>query len=278
MASSKLFTVLICTLGFTYQAGQVCLAYFSYPSSSSIDLTKSRDLYVPSLSYCISHHSSDPGETIADIDERMATWAALVICKIRVLGPNYSLATYDCHNVSQVVTRVLGILWCMQYQNGDMKTLRALATQDNVMVLGIKQHMLTKHAILFLHSSGMGISRRSQMVTIQDGHHFVHFKKLGVTRLPAPYGGRCRNYQQDGFSSAGDCLDQCIVKQAMKAFQLWPREVAASGQQHVAMLLNGSVMALEKCSNHCQEADCQVDNYIVDSSFLKPIDTWSYRS
>ncbi|KAI1294810.1 hypothetical protein HDE_05709 [Halotydeus destructor] len=268
MASLKLAIVMFCILGFAYQAGQICLTYFSYTSSSSIHLTSSRYLNIPSFSYCMPHYSPSVDETIAEINARMVPYASLLQCTLGPPDRARNGAKNGCQDHFKQVTKVFGPNWCLQYQNGGVKMLRSLALQDKLVVVLVERHAQTYYGLFFLHSTDMRISHRNRLVAIQDGYHLVYFRKLEVTRLPSPYGGHCRNYREDGYLSAGHCLDQCIVWITMEKFQKWPLRVAAEVQLNITIGEANSKMDLEYCSKKCDKADCHVDSYLIDKIFF----------
>ncbi|KAI1294585.1 hypothetical protein HDE_05712 [Halotydeus destructor] len=276
MAALKLAIMMICILGFVYQAGQICLTYFSYTSSSSIHLTSSRYLNIPSFSYCMPHYSLSVDETIAEINARMVPYASLLQC---TLGPPERARNggeNGCREHFKQVTKVFGLSWCLQYQNGGMKMLRSLALQDKLVVVHVERHTQTYYGLLwtvvYLHSTDMRISHWSRLVAVQDGYHLVYFRKLEVTRLPSPYGGHCRNYREDGYLSAVHCLDNCIVWITMEKFQKWPLWVAADVQLNISIGEANSKMDLEYCSEKCDKADCHVDSYLIDKIFFSTPD------
>ncbi|KAI1294587.1 hypothetical protein HDE_05710 [Halotydeus destructor] len=268
MVALKLTGLFLCSLGFFYQAGQLCLTYFSYPSGSSVVLTSSPYLDIPSFSYCMLHFSLNVNETIAQINARMVPRARLLQCTLDLPDHGHSGGQNGCQSRFHVVTKVYEGTWCLQYQNGGSKALRSLALGNGLVAMNIKRHALTKYGLIYLHSTDLTISYRNQLMAVQDGYHLLNFKKLKVERLPAPYSSKCRNYRQDGYLSAGHCVDECVVRRTMQKFQKWPLKVAAAGQLNITMSKADSRMDLTHCSRRCKAADCHVDSYMTDSTFF----------
>ncbi|KAI1294809.1 Rho GTPase-activating protein 20 [Halotydeus destructor] len=278
MASQRVvLCAFLCTIGFVYQASEICWVYFRYPSSFSVSLTKSRDLQVPSFLVCFLHTITDRRFTPWEADLEMAPMVHLG-CRIVILNSDmndYS-GNLNCTHLGKFDRYVISNYWCLNYFPGDtLYTRRSLATNDRIFTVSLENY--TGLAVFTTHQNGRHLDAKLHSFRMTTDLMTYHFHVVRVTRLSAPYGSRCLDYRAIGMTSGDHCLDQCRTALSIEKYNEWPPRVAALNSVNLTMSESSSILDVTECEEKCPWTDCHQVQHGGDISNGGQLDHVSFR-